>query len=159
VQKKKDQSSVSEIRQKIFRFCAYQERSHLEVKTKLFELGASRNESDEILSDLITQGFLNEERFARAYAGGKFRIKSWGRIKISHSLEAKGLTANCIKAGLKEIDEESYLKTLRELIKKKASQIEEGNPFVKRDRIAKYMIQKGFEPELVWTTLKTEIQG
>jgi regulatory protein len=149
--------SLSVIRQKIFRYCAYQERSHLEVKNKLFELGAGKSDSDEILSDLITEGYLNEERFAKTFAGGKFRLKSWGRNKISHALEAKGLTANCIKAGLKEIDEDAYLDTLQKLISKKAEQSTLENAFIKRDKVANYIIQKGFEPELVWQIIKQTI--
>jgi len=144
----------SEIKKKIFRFCAYQERCHLEVKNKLYEWGVSKTAGDEIISDLITQGFLNEERFARAYTGGKFRTKSWGRNKIKHSLESKGLTSNCIRAGMQEIDDAEYLKTLKELILKKAEQITGENPYATNDRIAKYVIQKGFEPELVWKLIK-----
>jgi regulatory protein len=157
VLKKKEQLTPAEIRQKIFRYCAYQERSHLEVKNKLFELGAGRSESDEILTELITQGFLNEERFAKSFAGGKFRLKSWGRIKISLALESKGLTKNCIKSGLSEIDEESYQKTLLDLVDKKSEQIVEKNPYVKRDKVANYLIQKGFEPELVWKVVKEKL--
>jgi regulatory protein len=159
VQKKKEQLTPAEVRQKIFRYCAYQERSHLEVKNKLFELGTGRSEADEILSELITQGFLNEERFAKSFAGGKFRLKSWGRIKIALALESKGLTKNCIRSGLNEIDEESYQKTLESLIDKKSEQIAEENLFVKRDKIANYLIQKGFEPELVWKVIKEKFVG
>lgn len=150
--------SPLEAKQKIYRYCAYQERSHQEVKDKLYEYGLHRNEVDEILSHLITEGFLNEERFAKAFAGGKFRIKQWGRIKIVHELEARGLTKNCIKIGLKEIDEASYLETLTELIQKKAEQVAEQNPFARRDKIATYAIQKGFEPELVWRCVKDLIK-
>jgi len=143
-----------EAKQKIYRYCAYQERSHQEVKNKLYEYGLYRNEVDEILSHLITEGFLNEERFAKAFAGGKFRMKQWGKIKIVHELEARGLTKNCIKIGLKEIDDAAYIETLEDLIRKKADQVDEANHFVKRDKVATYVIQKGFEPELVWRMVK-----
>lgn len=148
----------SEAKQKIYRYCAYQERSHQEVKDKLYEYGLHKNEVDEILSHLITEGFLNEERFAKAFAGGKFRIKQWGRIKIVNALEARGLTKNCIKSGLKEIDDASYLETLTELIQKKASLVIEENAFAKRDKVATYAIQKGFEPELVWRVVKESVK-
>jgi regulatory protein len=152
-------SSPAEIRQKIFRYCAYQERSHQEVRNKLSELGADKTDSEQILSELITQGFLNEERFARAYAGGKFRLKAWGRLKIRLGLESKGLTAYCITAGLSEIDEETYQKTLVQLIQKKAEQTSSANVFIKRDKVAHYVIQKGFEPELVWRLVRELIAG
>ncbi len=109
----------AEARKKIYHYCAYQERSHQEVKSKLYDLGVRPNDVEEIITHLIVEGYLNEERFAKAFAGGKFRLKNWGRIKIVQRLEAKGLTPNCINAGLKEIDETAYMETLEELIRKK----------------------------------------
>ncbi|HEY3402091.1 MAG TPA: regulatory protein RecX [Ohtaekwangia sp.] len=150
--------SPPEAKQKIYRYCAYQERSHSEVRNKLFEYGLFRNDVDDILSQLITEGFLNEERFAKAFAGGKFRMKRWGKVKIVHELESKGLTRNCIALGLREIDQDDYLKTLRTLLEKKATQVLEQNVFAKRDKLAKYAIQKGFEAELVWTLLKEVVR-
>ncbi|MEO7992498.1 MAG: regulatory protein RecX [Chryseolinea sp.] len=148
---------LEEAKQKIFRYCAYQERCHSEVRNKLYEYGLYRPDIDNIISFLITEGFLNEERFAKAYAGGKFRIKQWGKLKIQLELELRGLTKNCIKIGLKEIDDADYTKTLEGLILKKQSQLDEENKFVLRDKIAQYVIQKGYEPELVWSTIKSVI--
>lgn len=108
-----------------------------------------------MLSHLITEGFLNEERFARSFAGGKFRLKHWGRIKIVNELQSRGLTANCIKAGLKEIEEPVYEAVLRSLLEKKGASLSgETNEFIKRDKISKFAIQKGYEPELVWRLIK-----
>lgn len=150
--------SPTEAKQKIYRYCAYQERAHLEVRNKLYEYGLYKTEVEDILSDLITEGFLNEERFAKAFAGGKFRMKHWGRIKIVHELEAKGLTKNCIALGLKEIDQQDYLNTLRQLLEKKSNQVAESNVFVKRDKLAAYVIQKGFEPDVVWPMVKEVVR-
>jgi regulatory protein len=139
---------------KIASYCAYQERSHKEVKNKLYEYGLHENEVDELVTRMITEGFLNEERFAKAFAGGKFRIKKWGRLKIVNELEALGLTKKCIQKGLNEIDTSDYVKTLKGLIKKKAAQLDEDNQFKKRDKIARYVISKGYEPEQVWEIVK-----
>lgn len=144
----------AEAKGKIQRYCAYQERSHHEVRNKLFEYGLYSNDVDQLLTDLITDGFLNEERYAKAFVGGKFRMKKWGRIKIVNALEAQGLSQNCIKIGLKEIDADDYLTTLNFILEKKGGEIDEENIFAKRDKISKYAIQKGYEPELVWKTLK-----
>ncbi|HEY0743586.1 MAG TPA: RecX family transcriptional regulator [Chryseosolibacter sp.] len=144
----------AEAKGKIQRYCAYQERSHQEVKNKLFEYGLYSDDVDSLMTDLITDGFLNEERYAKAFAGGKFRMKKWGRIKIVNALEAQGLSKNCIKIGLKEIDSEDYVATLRQVLQKKGEEVEEENIFAKRDKISKYAIHKGYEPELVWHTLK-----
>lgn len=146
----KKKYSPTESLARIQRYCAYQERSHKEVKNKLFEYGLYSTQVDEIISQLITDGFLNEERFAKAYAGGKFRIKKWGRVKIKHELKALGLTKNCIQRGLNEIESSDYSKTLKTLIKKKATESTESNPFKKRDKIARFVIGKGYEAELVW---------
>ena len=146
--------SPDEAKGKILRYCAYQERCHQEVRIKLFQLGLSDNQVDETITDLIMQGFLNEERFARTFAGGKFRIKKWGRLKIVQGLEAKGVTTNCINSGLEEIDEQDYIETLTEILKKKSEEIQEANRYIRRDKISKYAIQRGYEPEMVWRILR-----
>jgi regulatory protein len=147
--------SQQEAKGKIQRYCAYQERSHQEVRNKLFEYGLGRSDVDEIMVYLITEGFLNEERYAKAFTGGKFRMKKWGRLKIIHALEAQGLTTNCIKSGLQEIDADDYEKTLTQFLEKKRSENEEDNIYRKRDRLSKAAILKGYEPELVWKILRT----
>src|SRR5438445_10764263 len=96
----KQSITLAEALSKIYRYCAYQERSHREVKAKLFDYGLRSGEVDEIVSRLITEGFLNEERFARAFAGGKFRMMKWGKLKIQRELEIAGLTSKCIARGL-----------------------------------------------------------
>lgn len=149
----------SGIRKKIYYYCAYQERCHQEVRNKLFTFGLSYQEVDELITHLITEGYLNEERFAKLFAGGKFRQQKWGRVKIVQALEGKGLTKNCIRLGLKEIDEDEYLKTISALAEKKANQVSQENLFVARDQIARYVIQKGFEADLVWPIVKDMIKG
>lgn len=151
-------SDPSGIRKKIYHYCAYQERCHQEVRNKLYSLGLSSHDVDEMITHLITEGYLNEERFAKLFAGGKFRQQKWGRIKIVQVLEGKGLTKNCIQSGLKEIDEDDYRKTIAELVEKKSQQVRQENLFVTRDQIARYVIQKGFEPDLVWTAVKEMIK-
>jgi regulatory protein len=155
IQKSTDKKiSPQEALAKIRKYCAYQERSHQEVKNKLFEFGLYSNEVEEITARLITEGFLNEERFAKAFAGGKFRMQKWGRNKIIYQLEGRGLTKTCIQRGLREIEETDYRKTLTEVILKKTNQIQENNLFKKRERIARYTIARGYEPELVWVIVK-----
>jgi regulatory protein len=147
-------SSNQEALTKIYRYCAYQERSHREVKNKLFEYGLRYSEVDEILAHLITEGFLNEERYAKAFAGGKFRVMKWGRLKIQKELEMEGLTSRCIARGLAEIDSKDYSKTLLSLLKKKSALVSEADPFKKKNKIARFAIGKGYEPELVWEVIK-----
>ncbi len=155
----KKRLTPAEALSKALKYCAYQERSHLEVKRKLYSYGLYSSDVDEMLSKLITEGFLNEERFAKAFAGGKFRIKKWGRNKILHELESQGLTKRCIEMGLKELDSITYKETLTDLIQKKVSNSTEQNLFKKRDSIARYAIGKGYEPELVWQLVKEIIKG
>jgi regulatory protein len=150
--------TASDVRKKIYHYCAYQERCHQEVKNKLYDLELSSSEIEEMISHLITEGYLNEERFAKAFVGGKFRVKNWGRIKIVNALEAKGLTKNCIRIGLQEIDNADYRRTIELLILKKLDQTDEGNIYVKREKLAMHVIQKGFEPELVWEIVKELIK-
>jgi regulatory protein len=146
--------SPEQVKNKIEAYCAYQERCHQEVRNKLFSLGVSASSVEEIIASLITDGFLNEERFAKAFAGGKFRMKKWGKLKIVNEMERKGVSKNCIKSGLKEIDDEDYRGILSGVLADKKDKLEEENIFVLRDKLSNHAIQKGFEPELVWQILR-----
>ena len=138
---------------KITHYCAYQERSHKEVRNKLFTYGLWSDQVEDLLSQLIAEGYLNEERFAKAFAGGKFRIKKWGKVKIANELERHGLTATCIRLGLLEIPQDSYQQTLKALLLKKEREMADASPFQKRDKLARYALMKGYESTLVWSTI------
>src|SRR5690242_12206684 len=135
--------------QKVRQFCAYQERSHQEVREKLFSLGIGSADRDEILARLIEDNFLNEERFARAFAGGKFRMKQWGRRRIILALQLKKVSAYCIRAGLEEIPADAYHDTLVKLARKKYETLRSEQYIVRKAKTQSYLIRKGFEPELV----------
>src|SRR5690242_15375551 len=98
--------------QKLRHYCGYQERCHSEVKAKLYELGVWKKDHDEIISSLIEDNYLNEERFAIQFAGGRFRMKQWGRVKIKYELKQKQVSEYCIKKALQQIPEEDYQRTL-----------------------------------------------
>lgn len=155
----KRSATPTEAISKAQKYCAYQERSHQEVRDKLYSYGLWKNDVEEILTQLITDGFLNEERFAKAYAGGKFRMKHWGKNKIENELKFKGISKRCIQTGLKEIDDHDYRKTLVQLIKKKTRSLSETNLFKRRDKVSKFVIGKGYEPELVWPLVMDLING
>lgn len=136
-------------------FCAYQERTQQQVRDKLYTYGLTPDEVEDVLTDLITEGFVNEERFAVSYAGGKFRMKKWGRLKIIHGLKALKVSDYCINKGLQEIDEEDYVNTLSALIEKKRQSINDQDAFRVRRKLANYAIQKGYEHELIWHILSS----
>src|SRR5258705_1416789 len=119
--------------QKIKQYCAYQERCHSEVRGKLYSYSLTGPEAGKAISKLVEENYLNEERFAVQFAGGKFRIKQWGRVKIKYELKQKRVSEYNIKIGIKEIEEEEYIKTLQKLTEKKWTSIKgEGvNHFVK----------------------------
>ena len=137
-------------------FCAYQERSQQQVRDKLYDYGLHFDEVEEILSDLIVEGYLNEERFAKAYAGGKFRMKKWGKHKILQGLKQHKISEFCIKEGLKEIDEEDYYQTLKNLLLKKAETIKATNDYDRRNKIARFAIGRGYETGLIWEIIQDE---
>jgi regulatory protein len=141
---------------RIRKYCAYQDRSQQEVRDKLYTYGLHRKEVEQIIAHLITENFLNEERFAIAYAGGKFRMKQWGRIKIKTALKQKKISDYCIRIALKQISEKDYRKTLDKLIEEKAKSVKEENPLKKKYKVAQYAISRGFEPEMVWEKLRGE---
>jgi regulatory protein len=140
--------------QKLKQYCSYQERSHYEAEQKLWELGVRRAEHDEIISALIEEDYINEERFAKQYAGGKFRMKDWGRKKIYYALREKKVSEYNIKKAMKEIDEEAYRKTLIGLAEKKYASLKSDQYLVRKKKTIDYLLQKGFEPELISEVLK-----
>jgi regulatory protein len=136
-------------------FCVYQERTQDEVKKRLSEWKVFGDEAEEIIAELIGENFINEERFAKQYAGGKFRVKKWGKRKIRFELKARKISEYSIKAGLSEIDDEDYYETLKELIVKKNSELfKETNLAQKHLKISKYLIGKGYESNLIWDAIK-----
>lgn len=155
MQKPKKYVSATDALKKLQRYCAYQDRCHAEVRTKLLDLGIYGDTLEEIMAMLITDNFLNEERFARSYARGKFNIKKWGRSRIKQELKRRQITDYCIRKAMEEIEEEDYQRTLQQLIEKKASQTEAPFSFKGKAKIANYLIRRGFESKLVWEALKT----
>lgn len=141
---------------KILKYCAFQERSQQEVRDKLYALGLHRREVEQAIGELIAEGFLKEERFALAFAGGKFRMKKWGRVKIKNALREKKVSEPLIKQALAAIDQRDYLKTLQQVISAKAKNTKEENPLKRKYKLASYAIQRGFEPDLVWELLRAE---
>ncbi len=137
-------------------YCAYQERSQYEVRGKLIEWGCYGDEAEDILVSLIETNFLNEERFAIAYAGGKFRLKQWGRIKIKQGLKLKQVSDYCVKKALAQIDEQEYLATLQQVLHKKKKELKEKDTFKLKYKLVNYAISKGFEPDLVWQIFKND---
>lgn len=135
-------------------FCAYQERSQQEVRNKLYTLKIQSTDIESIIAKLVQDNFINEERFAIAYAGGKFRIKQWGKIKIKMMLEQKQVSSFCISKALNEISKADYLQTLEQLIAAAETKIDEKNPQVKKQLISQKLIARGFEPGLVWDVLR-----
>lgn len=135
--------------EKIKRWCAYQERSHFETRMKLRKAGLNETQISDILSELISENYLNEERFARAFAGGKFRIKHWGLSKIKTELKKHGVSEPNIQLALQSIDEEKYNITLRELLNKKIGQNTTKSHFQIKALVYRYLLSKGYEPDRV----------
>ena len=135
--------------QKLKHFCAYQERCHSEVREKLYNLGIWKKDHDEIIASLIEENYLNEERFAIAYAGGKFRIKQWGRVKIKYELKQKDVSEYCIKKALKQIDQQEYLGALNKLVTKKYAELKKDQYLVRKKKTIDHLIRKGFEAGLI----------
>lgn len=135
-------------------YCAYQERSQYEVRGKLLNIGVIGEDLDEIISTLIENNFLNESRFAIAYATGKLRIKGWGKYKIKQGLKFKGVSEPLIKKAISSLDEDEYLKKLTDVLEKKSKTIKEKNKLLFELRLKQYAISRGFEGDLISFILK-----
>lgn len=136
--------------QKIKYYCAYQERSHKEVREKLYSFGLYKNEVEQLVADMVESDYLNEERFATAFAGGKFRMKGWGKMKIKAELKNRGVSEYCIKIGLARIDTVSYAASLEKLFNTRLQALKtEKNIFIKKRKVQQFLLQRGFEPALI----------
>jgi regulatory protein len=140
------QQSIPKIKQ----YCAYQERCHSEVRDKLYSFGLHKDEVEEIIYTLITENYLNEQRFAILYAGSKFRMKQWGKNKIKQSLKFKQISDYCIKKALKEINDADYKKAFQKLADQKLKTLKsEKNIFIRKRKLQDFLLQKGFENNLI----------
>ncbi|MEZ4804032.1 MAG: regulatory protein RecX [Bacteroidia bacterium] len=142
--KKEKKFSINEAKAKIEHYCAYQERCQKEVREKLYSFGLYSDEVEQVLMELVKTNFVNEERFAQAYAGGKFRQKKWGKAKIIRELKWRNISAYCIKKAMKEIDDEDYERSIRNLSEKYASKLSIKNPYLKQKKIMNHLISKGY---------------
>ena len=145
--------SLEEARGKLETFCSYQERCPWELRRKLFEKGIQGEAIETILGELAASGFVDEERFARAYARGKFRIKRWGRNRIRQELKLRDISASIIQKGLSEIDGEEYFALLEREAEKKWEKTKEADAYKKRYLVTKYLLSKGFESDLIQEAL------
>ncbi len=139
---------------KLQKYCAYQDRCHQEVRTKLLDLGVRGYDLEWVIAELIQEKFLDETRFAASYVRGKYRIKKWGRIKITIELKKRKISPYCLKKGLEEIDEEEYLDNLKTLLEKKKRTIKAKTEWEMRRKLTRFAQTKGYEYENISQCIK-----
>ncbi len=137
---------------KIANYCAYQERTHEEVRQRLAKFFVLPEDAEILIAQLIEDKYLNEHRYAQTYAGGKFRIKKWGKTRILIELKRKNLSEYSIRSAMKEIKDSDYKETLQKLAEKKLENLSktESNNLILKKKLANFLLQKGYEPDLVW---------
>ena len=148
-----NEDPLASIRPKIAKYCAYRERATKEVLVKLESLGVNSAQSDQIIDELKKEGFIDDRRFARAYAGGKFRTKKWGKLKIKRELKMRDIGEEDILSGLQEIEGQTYLEVLEQLAKQKYMVVKNDNLYIRKNKVASFLVSKGYESELVWAIL------
>jgi regulatory protein len=146
---KKEVYTVEEIKRKMERYCAYQDRCHKEVEDKLREYKLIPLAKDAILLHLLEHDFLNEERFSKSFARGKYRIKKWGRLRITRELKFRNISDYNIKTALKEIDDELYMGNLIHLTEKKNELVKDQNIYERRRKLYAYLNYRGYESNLI----------
>ena len=135
--------------QKLKHYCSYQERCHKEVREKLYSLGVRKNEHDELIASLIEENYLNEERFALAFARGKWKMKQWGRMKIKYELKQKQISEYCIRKAIELIDDNEYAIVLKEIATQKYASLKGQQYLVRKKRTMDYLVQRGYESKLL----------
>lgn len=145
---------------KLQRYCAYQDRCHQEVRRKLLDLKVYGETLEAVIAELIQDNFLNEERFARSYARGKFRMKKWGWWRISQELKKRQISEYCIRKAKEEIEEDVYLETLESVLQKRFRDKPGITAYYeKRQDLIKYGMSRGYETPLVIATTNKIIEG
>lgn len=144
--------------ERLKKYCSTQDRCQQEVIKKMQNWGLTQHSQDHILEILIQESYVDELRYAKSYCRGKFNIKKWGKNKIKYELKNKNISDNCITEGLNEIDDYLYLNTLEKIYKKKKENTLEKNIFIKNNKIALFLINKGYESNLVWDRIKEKNQ-
>jgi len=139
-----------EIENKIKIYCSYQDRCHKDVVLKLKDFNIDNKGKNEIISNLIKENYLNESRFCKSFARGKFRIKNWGRIKIKNELKLRDISSYNISLALKEIDDKDYIEKLDSIFKKKLSSLGNINVNIKRKKIFSFLKYRGWENNLIF---------
>lgn len=142
--------TIEEAKRKLEHYCAYQERCHKEVFTKLKELNMIPAAIDQIIVHLLDHNFLNETRFAETFSIGKFRVKKWGRIRITNELKQRKISAYNIKKGLAQINDGDYYNTFNELALRRFESLKESNKYKKRKKLADYLLYRGCESAMVY---------
>ncbi|GAB3733206.1 regulatory protein RecX [Spirosoma lituiforme] len=148
--------SIKDALRKAAMFCAYQERTQQEVRDRLKEWGVSGDDAEEVIAELIQQNYLNEERFAKSFAGGKFRVKGWGRRKIRQHLQQRGISGYNLDQAMNEIAPDDYRETLADLLAKKRQSLRDDSPLVVKQKLVRYALSKGYESELIFSVLTDE---
>ena len=148
--------TVKEATERIQSFCAIQDRCQWEVEKKMKEWEISDEIIKNILTDLILDKFVDEQRFSESFCRGKFRIKRWGKVKIKNELKIKKISKNCINKGLLQIENKEYMKVLKDLYIKKRNSLKDTNQFIRKGKIAKHLQQKGFESKLIWELINKD---
>lgn len=133
--------------EKMRKYCLYSDRCHKDVRTRLVKDKIYGDDLEQIMAILIEENFLNEERFAKAFAVGKFRQNKWGKRKIEMELKNRSVSSYCIKKGLGEINDEAYFEVLEKLWHKKFATLKQGESFTKNQKVIKYLISKGYDYE------------
>ena len=149
MEKRKKYLSKEDGLAKAQRYCAYQDRCHQEVRSKLIEWGVYGDKLEEIMVELIQDRFLDEERFARSYARGKFRLKKWGRVRIEQELKKRQISDYCRRKAMEEIEEEVYLETLQEILHKRWQSLSDDNLYQRKQKTIQYVVRRGYEMGLV----------
>ena len=150
--------SIEQIKRKLERYCVYQDRCHKEIETKLREFILIEEAKNQIILHLLEHDFLNEERFSKSFARGKFRIKKWGKQRIVRELKQRDISAYNIKTALKEIDEDVYLITVLEITEKRNNLIIEPDIYKRKKKLSDFLMRKGYEYDLIFKTIDEVIK-
>lgn len=138
---------------KAMALCSRREFCSSDIRSKLQTWGIGDIDNEKIIDLLIKENFINEDRYAKAFVKDKFNYNKWGKIKITSHLKVKNIQSDIIRTALDSIDNELYLKVLKELMANHKRFVKAKNQYDLKAKMLRYGLSKGFESHLLYDIL------
>ena len=129
--------------------CAQAEHCEYEMQEKMRRWEIADDAQARVMQRLITERYVDDERFARAFANDKVKYNKWGRRKVEQAMWLKHIAEDIRQRVLDSIDDEEYIAILRPLLQQKRRSVKAHNDYELRQKLFKFAIGRGFTMDII----------